>query len=226
MSFFELKDICKTFGSGESKVKALRNINIKVEKGELIAITGKSGCGKSTLLNILGGLSLPSSGLYRLEEEEVSLYNQNKLASFRNRNIGFVVQSFALINDMTIFENIALPLKYAQVKTPEIIKRVKDLTDKLELSDKIDSFPPQLSGGQCQRASIARAIACNPRLLLADEPTGALDEQTGKNILNIFKNLNKNGMTVIIVTHDLDIASMCNRRIQMKDGTIFNDYRL
>ena len=127
---------------------------------------------------------------------------------------------------MTIFENIALPLKYAQVKTPEIIKRVKDLTDKLELSDKIDSFPPQLSGGQCQRASIARAIACNPRLLLADEPTGALDEQTGKNILNIFKNLNKNGMTVIIVTHDLDIASMCNRRIQMKDGTIFNDYRL
>lgn len=226
MSFIELKDICKVFGSGESEVKALNGINLKVEKGELIAITGKSGCGKSTLLNILGGLSLPSSGLYRFEEEEVSSYNQNKLASFRNRNIGFVVQSFALINDMSIFENIALPLKYAHVKKAEIIERVKDLTDKLELSDKIDSFPPQLSGGQCQRASIARALACNPRVLLADEPTGALDEQTGKNILNIFKDLNKNGMTVIIVTHDLDIASMCHRRIQMKDGTIFNDYRL
>ena len=121
MSFIELKDICKVFGSGESEVKALNGINLKVEKGELIAITGKSGCGKSTLLNILGGLSLPSSGLYRFEEEEVSSYNQNKLASFRNRNIGFVVQSFALINDMNIFENIVLPLKYAHVKKSEII---------------------------------------------------------------------------------------------------------
>ena len=226
MDFFELKNICKTFGRGENEVKALKDINIKIGKGELIAITGKSGCGKSTLLNIIGGLSLPSSGAYIFEGSKISSYNQNELASFRNRNIGFVVQSFALINDMTIFDNIALPLKYAGKKSFEINKRVKELTDKMELSDKTSFFPSQLSGGQCQRASIARALACNPRVFLADEPTGALDEQTGKNILNIFKSLNEGGMTVIIVTHDLEIASMCNRRIEMKDGTIFNDYNL
>lgn len=226
MSFLKLKNIYKTFGSGESEVKALKNINIGIEKGELIAITGKSGCGKSTLLNVLGGLCSPTSGSYNVEGEEISSYNQDKLASFRNRNIGFVVQSFALINDMNIFDNIALPLKYAGKKLFKINERVKELTDKLELSDKTSFFPSQLSGGQCQRASIARALACNPRVLLADEPTGALDEQTGKNILNIFKGLNEGGMTVIIVTHDLEIASMCNRRIEMKDGSIYNDYVL
>ena len=226
MSFLELKNICKTFGRGENEVNALKDINITIEKGELIAITGKSGCGKSTLLNIIGGLSLPSSGLYTFEGNKISSYNQDKLAYFRNRNIGFVVQSFALINDMTIFDNIALPLKYAGKKSFEINMRVKELTDKMDLSDKTSFFPSQLSGGQCQRASIARALACNPRVLLADEPTGALDEQTGKNILNIFKSLNEGGMTVIIVTHDLEIASMCNRRIEMKDGAIFNDYNL
>lgn len=226
MKFLELKNICKTFGRGENEVKALKDINITIEKGELIAITGKSGCGKSTLLNIIGGLSLPSSGSYMFEGSKISSYNQDELASFRNRNIGFVVQSFALINDMTIFDNIELPLKYAGKKSFEINKRVEELTDKMELSDKTKFFPSQLSGGQCQRASIARALACNPRVLLADEPTGALDEQTGKNILNIFKSLNEGGMTVIIVTHDLEIASICNRRIEMKDGAIFNDYNL
>ena len=226
MKFLELKNICKTFGRGENEVKALKDINITIEKGELIAITGKSGCGKSTLLNIIGGLSLPSSGSYMFEGSKISSYNQDELASFRNRNIGFVVQSFALINDMTIFDNIELPLKYAGKKSFEINKRVEELTDKMELSDKTKFFPSQLSGGQCQRASIARALACNPRVLLADEPTGALDEQTGKNILNIFKSLNEGGMTVIIVTHDLEIASICNRRIEMKDGSIFNDYNL
>ena len=226
MSFLELKDICKTYGSGESEVKALKNINLNVNQGELIAVTGKSGCGKSTLLNIIGGLCLPSSGSYIFEGEKISSYNQDKLASFRNRNIGFVVQSFALINDMTIFDNIALPLKYARKKSSEINEKIKNLADKLELSDKIDAFPPELSGGQCQRAAIARAIACDPRVLLADEPTGALDEQTGINILNIFKSLNANGITVILVTHDLEIASMCRRRIEMKDGAIISDYIL
>lgn len=226
MSFLELKDICKTYGSGESEVEALKNINLNVNQGELIAVTGKSGCGKSTLLNIIGGLCLPSSGSYIFEGEEISSYNQDKLSSFRNRNIGFVVQSFALINDMTIFDNIALPLKYAGKKALEINEKVKNLAGKLELSDKIDAFPPELSGGQCQRAAIARAIACDPRVLLADEPTGALDEQTGINILNIFKSLNANGITVILVTHDLEIASMCRRRIEMKDGAIISDYIL
>lgn len=226
MSFLELKDICKTYGSGESEVEALKNINLNVNQGELIAVTGKSGCGKSTLLNIIGGLCLPSSGSYIFEGEEISSYNQDKLSSFRNRNIGFVVQSFALINDMTIFDNIALPLKYAGKKALEINEKVKNLAGKLELSDKIDAFPPELSGGQCQRAAIARAIACDPRVLLADEPTGALDEQTGRNILNIFKSLNANGITVILVTHDLEIASMCRRRIEMKDGAIISDYIL
>lgn len=226
MSFLELKDICKTYGSGESEVKALKNINLNVNQGELIAVTGKSGCGKSTLLNIIGGLCLPSSGSYVFEGEKISSYNQDKLASFRNRNIGFVVQSFALVNDMTIFDNIALPLKYARKKSSEINEKIKNLADKLELSDKIDAFPPELSGGQCQRAAIARAIACDPRVLLADEPTGALDEQTGINILNIFKSLNANGITVILVTHDLEIASMCRRRIEMKDGAVISDYIL
>ena len=226
MSFLKLKNICKTFGRGENEVNALKNINLDINSGELIAITGKSGCGKSTLLNVMGGLSSPSAGSYLFDGEDISSYNQDKLASFRNRNIGFVVQSFALINDMTIFDNIALPLRYAGKRPSEINKSVVELANKLEISDKINFFPSQLSGGQCQRAAIARALACNPRILLADEPTGALDEQTGKNILDIFKSLNEDGMTVIIVTHDLEIASMCNRRIEMKDGAIVRDYAL
>lgn len=222
----ELKNICKTFGRGENEVKALKNINLSINSGELITITGKIGCDKSTPLNVMGGLCSPSEGSYIFAGEDISSYNQEQLASFRNRNIGFVVQSFALINDITIFDNIALPVIYANKRLSEINKSVMELASKLELSDKIKFFPSQLSGGQCQRAAIARALACNPQVLLADEPTGALDEQTGKNILDIFKNLNAGGMTVIIVTHDPEIASMCNRKIEMKDGAIVRDYIL
>lgn len=220
MSFIKLENICKKFGSGENEVIALNNINLEIKKGELIAITGKSGCGKSTLLNILGGLCNPTSGEYLFNNDNISKYSQNKLAKFRNDNIGFVVQNFALINDMTVFDNVMLPLKYTYKRIPNKKEVVESLLVKLGIENKAKMTPSKLSGGQCQRVSIARALACNPEVLLADEPTGSLDEETGKNILNIFKELNKSGMTVIMVTHDLDIASLCSRKIEMKDGEI------
>lgn len=220
MSFIKLENICKKFGSGENEVIALNKINLEVKKGELLAITGKSGCGKSTLLNILGGLCNPTSGEYLFNNDNISKYSQNKLAKFRNDNIGFVVQNFALINDMTVFDNVMLPLKYTYKRIPNKKEVVESLLVKLGIENKAKMTPSKLSGGQCQRVSIARALACNPEVLLADEPTGSLDEETGKNILNIFKELNKSGMTVIMVTHDLDIASLCSRKIEMKDGEI------
>ncbi|MDO4504012.1 MAG: ABC transporter ATP-binding protein [Clostridia bacterium] len=220
MGFIKLKDIQKKFGFGENEVIALNKINLEVEKGELLAITGKSGCGKSTLLNILGGLCNPTSGEYLFNNDNISKYSQNKLAKFRNDNIGFVVQNFALINDMTVFDNVMLPLKYTYKRIPNKKEVVESLLVKLGIENKAKMMPSKLSGGQCQRVSIARALACNPEVLLADEPTGSLDEETGKNILNIFKELNKSGMTVIMVTHDLDIASLCSRKIEMKDGKI------
>ena len=220
MSFIKLENICKKFGSGENEVIALNKINLEVKKGELLAITGKSGCGKSTLLNILGGLCNPTSGEYLFNNDNISKYSQNKWAKFRNDNIGFVVQNFALINDMTVFDNVMLPLKYTYKRIPNKKEVVESLLVKLGIENKAKMTPSKLSGGQCQRVSIARALACNPEVLLADEPTGSLDEETGKNILNIFKELNKSGMTVIMVTHDLDIASLCSRKIEMKDGEI------
>lgn len=221
MSLIELKNVCKNYGKSENTVHALNDINLSIEKGEFISIVGKSGCGKSTLLNILGGIAVPSKGKYIFDSMEVSFASSKKMASFRNRNIGFVVQHFALINDITVERNIALPMEYRGYSKAEIEIRVKELLEQMEISDKMWRYPSELSGGQCQRVAIARAISLKPPVILADEPTGALDEETGQTIFNILENLNKTeNITTIIVTHDMDLASKCKKIIRMKDGKI------
>lgn len=220
MMLVELKNISMNYGKGANTVHALRNVHFRMEKGDFLAVTGKSGSGKSTLLNILGGICKPTKGEYIFGNRNMKELTNNQFSEFRNKKIGFVVQHFALIQDMTAFQNIALPLKYRGCHRDEIKKTVKDLAEKLEISDKITDNPSKLSGGQCQRVAIARAIAGKPELLLADEPTGSLDEETGRKILDIFKKLNHDGMTVLIVTHDLEIASACKRKVFMKDGIL------
>ena len=218
MQMLALKEIHMTYGKGDGVVHALRGVDMEVERGELLAVTGKSGCGKSTLLNILGGVCKPTGGSYFFEGKEVSQFSARQLADFRTQKIGFVVQHFALIQDMTVFQNIALPLRYRGYSRKKIEERVYELLDQFELGEKENTIPPELSGGQCQRTAIARAIAGHPELLLADEPTGALDEETGGKILRIFQELNQKGMTVLIVTHDEEIAAGGHRRIRMRDG--------
>ncbi len=225
MQMLALKEIHMTYGKGDGAVHALRGVDMEVERGELLAVTGKSGCGKSTLLNILGGVCTPTGGSYFFEGKEVSQFSTRQLADFRNQKIGFVVQHFALIQDMTVFQNIALPLRYRGYSRKKIEERVYELLDQFELGEKENTIPPELSGGQCQRTAIARAVAGHPELLLADEPTGALDEETGGKILRIFQKLNQNGMTIIIVTHDGEIAAGCRRRVHMRDGMILNEAR-
>uniref|UniRef100_UPI003FED8A90 ABC transporter ATP-binding protein n=1 Tax=Candidatus Fimivicinus sp. TaxID=3056640 RepID=UPI003FED8A90 len=220
-----LKEIHMTYGKGDGAVHALRGVDMEVERGELLAVTGKSGCGKSTLLNILGGVCKPTGGSYFFEGKEVSQFSARQLADFRTQKIGFVVQHFALIQDMTVFQNIALPLRYRGYSRKKIEERVYELLDQFELGGKENTIPPELSGGQCQRTAIARAVAGHPELLLADEPTGALDEETGGKILRIFQELNQGGMTIIIVTHDGEIAAGCRRRVHMRDGMILNEAR-
>jgi len=223
MTLIKMKNACVDFTlSRENVVHALQKINFTVENGEFVAVTGKSGSGKSTLLNCLGGLGSLTSGEYWFGEKNISKLNAEALAEFRNKNIGFIVQHFALIPDMTVFKNIALPLRYAKQPKAETKRRVEELCMQMEIEDKIYAYPNQLSGGQCQRVAIARALACSPSLLLADEPTGALDEQTSINILQIFKKLNQQGMTIIMVTHDEAIAKSCSHIVNIKDGIITN----
>lgn len=220
MALIKLDTIDMTYGSGNSAVHALKDINIEVEKGDFIAIVGKSGCGKSTLLNILGAVTKPKKGKYYFEQTEVNQLKLSAMARFRNQKIGFVVQHFALIKELTVKENISLPLVYQSCLKREIENRVKDALKLLEIEDKENSYPTELSGGQCQRVAIARAIITNPDVILADEPTGALDEENGRNIIRIFEELNKNGSTIILVTHDMEIAEKCKKKIYLKDGRI------
>lgn len=216
----DIKELSVTYGKGENAVHALRNISLHVEKGEFISVVGKSGCGKSTLLKVLGGITKATEGEYYFQKKLVSKASGEQLTEFRKNKIGFVVQQFALIQDMSIYQNIALPLKYKGYKRRQIKQRVEELLLKFGLSEKEFMYPSELSGGQCQRAAIARAIVGEPKLLLADEPTGALDEETGQTVMDIFRELNKKGITIIMVTHDKEIAKEGNRIIEMKDGEI------
>lgn len=215
-----LDNVCKKYGKDDAAIFALKNVSCTVDPGEFVVISGKSGSGKSTFLNIVGGITAPTSGSYFFEDQEVSTFNTKKLSLFRRSNIGFIVQNFALIDGMTVFDNVALPLKYRGLSRAETKKKVCAMLEKLQIADKTDKHPYELSGGEKQRVAIARAMVTTPKLLLADEPTGSLDEETGKIILDIFQTLNREGMTILMVTHDLEIASMGSRHIHIKDGTI------
>ena len=218
-----LKGICKTYGKGDGLVTALRPIDLEIKKGEMLAIMGKSGSGKSTLLNLLAGLDTPDSGEFVYNGSPINTKNQNKMAKFRRNDVGFVVQHFALIDEYSVQQNIGLPLRYGKLKGVSTKKRIKEISERLEISEKLRKYPSQLSGGQAQRVAIARAIAHKPSILLADEPTGALDEETGKSIMNLFKEINKEGTTVIVVTHDANVASFCQRTIRLHDGNIIGE---
>lgn len=216
----KLTGIQKTFGKKDARVEALRGVDMEIHRGEMVAIMGKSGSGKSTLLNICGALMKPDQGEYRFDGKLLDLDKQKILTKMRKDHIGFVVQYFALIEDMNVFENVALPLRYQKLHRREIRSRVTETLKLLEIEDKIKSYPDELSGGQQQRVAIARAIVKNPQLLLADEPTGALDEATGESVMEVFERIHRMGKTLIIVTHDEKVADQCDRIIYLRDGRI------
>ena len=220
MNLIQVSDLKKTFGKDDSKVEALRGINLSVEKGDMLAIMGASGSGKSTLLNIIGFLDKATEGNYYYKEQNVNKLNDRQLSKYRNINVGFVVQNFALIEDYTVFQNIRVPLDYTKISRKEKKDRIEKLLSKMGISDKKDKLPKQLSGGQNQRVAIARALVNNPDIILADEPTGALDRKTGEEVMNLFKELNKEGKTLVIITHDERVAKMCNKIIYIEDGEI------
>lgn len=218
----EIRNVCKTFGKKEAAIEALKSICLSISEGEMVAVMGKSGSGKSTLLNILGGMMSFDSGEYIYNGKRVHTKSQNELTRFRRNEIGFVVQYFALVSDLNVFQNVALPLKYQGYSAKKIKKMVVDALKELEIEDKMKAYPDELSGGQQQRVAIARAIVKHPRVILADEPTGALDEATGEAVQDIFGKLNQKGITVIIVTHDARVAERCERIIHLKDGRVLD----
>lgn len=226
MSFIKLDKVFKVYGKGDTKVEALKDINLEINNGEMVAIIGPSGSGKSTLLNIIGCMDKLSQGIYMLKDNDVSGYSDTKLAALRNKTFGFIVQYFALIDDYTVYENIKIPLDYSKISRREKSKRIESLMKELDILEKKNFTPRQLSGGQNQRVAIGRALINNPDIILADEPTGALDSEKAKDIMDILRQLNVEGKTIIIVTHDNNIAMQCQRVIQVKDGMIINDRRL
>ena len=220
-----VKDIKKSYTVGTQEVNALRGINLSVEKGEFISIMGPSGSGKTTLMNIIGCLDTPSSGEYELNGSLVSKLEDDELARIRNKEIGFVFQSFNLLAKNSVLENVMLPLKYAGFDKSEAVKKSNEVIDKVGLSDRLAHTPAELSGGQQQRVAIARALVNKPSIIFADEPTGNLDSKTGKEVMTIFKELNASGQTIILITHEESIANQSNRIITIKDGLIKSDNR-
>ena len=219
-----LKNINKSFHLGGETIKALDNVSFKVERGEFISIIGPSGSGKSTLMHILGLLDVPDSGEYSLDGVNVSKVSDNELAKIRNNKIGFIFQNFNLLGKMTAVENIQIPLIY-QGKTNEESKKIAyELLEKVELNGREEHLPSQLSGGQQQRVAIARALACNPEIVLADEPTGALDSKTSIDIMNELEELNSKGQTIIIITHDINVAKRAKRMIKIADGKLYEKF--
>ncbi|WP_066496094.1 ABC transporter ATP-binding protein [Abyssisolibacter fermentans] len=215
--------VTKTYQMGSVKLDALKNISLEVAKGEFVAIIGPSGSGKSTLMNIVGCLDVPSAGEYYFEDINVSNFNENQLAAIRNKKLGFIFQKFNLLPKLNAFENVELPLIYSGVKTSERKKRVLKALDDVGLSDRIDHKPSELSGGQQQRVAIARALVGNPSLVLADEPTGNLDTKSGKEVLSTLKQLNDDGKTIVLITHDMDVANSAKRIISIQDGLIVDE---
>ena len=222
-SLIQIEEVHKYYDLGETKVHALRGVNVRIERGEFVAIMGASGSGKSTFMNILGCLDKPTSGRYLLEGIAVSDLSKKELATIRNRRIGFVFQGFNLLSRTTAQENVELPTLYAQVSKEEGHKRAQEALELVGLGDRREHFPSQLSGGQQQRVAIARALVNRPSILLADEPTGNLDSQTSVEILEVFQRLNDDGLTIVLVTHEPDIAEFAKRSIYFRDGRIRRD---
>ncbi len=217
------RNLKKVFTSDEVETTALNDINLEIKSGEFVAIMGPSGCGKSTLLNIMGLLDNPSSGEYHFMDHEVSTYSERQRAQLRKGNIGFVFQSFNLIDELTVHENVELPLLYLKVPSAEREKKVKDALEHMNIMHRRNHFPQQLSGGQQQRVAIARAVVANPKFILADEPTGNLDSTNGEEVMNLLSELNKAGTTIAMVTHSPHDATYANRVINLFDGMVVTE---
>ena len=218
--YFVMRDICKSYIMGDEVQPVLKNVNLELAEGEFLSILGPSGSGKSTMMNIIGCLDTPTSGEYILRGRSIGKQNQHQLAQIRCHEIGFIFQSFQLLPRMNALKNVELPLIYAGVSGKERERRAKEMLERVGLSDRMYHYPNQLSGGQQQRVAIARALATNPTLLLADEPTGALDQATGKQVMELFKEINDEGRTVIMITHDLKIAQHARRIVNILDGVL------
>ncbi len=225
MGLIETVDLWKTYVMGSEEIHALRGVSIRIERGEYVAIMGPSGSGKSTLMNLIGCLDTPSRGSYLLNGKQVSQMNDNELARIRNEEIGFVFQTFNLLPRATALRNVELPLVYAGIQAKDRDQRARAALDKVELGPRVNHRPNELSGGQRQRVAIARALVNDPSILLADEPTGNLDSKTGIEIMGVFERLHKAGNTIILVTHESDVAAYAYRTIHIRDGQVENDVR-
>lgn len=223
MALIELRDVVKRYRIGEQEILALNGINLDIAQGEYAAIIGPSGSGKSTLMHLLGCLDTPTSGTMHIDGIDVSRAGGNRLAEMRNQKIGFVFQSFNLLPKLTVLQNVELPMIYAGVSGAERRERALEAIERVELSHRVKNTPLQLSGGQMQRVAIARALVNQPKIIFADEPTGNLDSKTGANILELFRDLSRQGSTIVLVTHDNKIAAQTPRRIEIKDGQITHD---
>jgi putative ABC transport system ATP-binding protein len=220
----EIRDLVKLYEMGEIQVRALDGVSLDVDRGEFLAIMGPSGSGKSTLMNLIGCLDTPSAGTYRLNEQEVSRLDDDELARIRNKEIGFVFQTFNLLSRTSAIENVEVPLVYAGVPRHERHRRAKEMLEQVGLGDRMHHQPNELSGGQRQRVAVARALVNRPSILLADEPTGNLDSRTGEEIMQLFDELNRNGNTIVLVTHEEDIARHARKVVRLRDGKVVDEH--
>jgi len=219
----QLENIRRTYDMHGAEVRALDGVSLQVDAGEFVAITGPSGSGKSTLLNVLGCLDKPDTGSYLLDGQEVSRLDDEAISTVRNRKIGFIFQSFHLLPRLTVLENVLLPLRFTREPKPDVDGRARELLARVGLADRMDHRPTQLSGGQMQRAAIARALILSPALLLADEPTGNLDSKSAADVLGLIEELHAHGQTIVLVTHDHDIAARVPRHVRLRDGLVESD---
>ena len=223
MSVIAMSGITKVYDTGKVRVEALKGVDLRIGAGEFVAIVGPSGSGKSTLMNLVGCLDTPSGGTYLLRDKEVAGLDKNELAKIRNERVGFVFQNFNLLPQITAFENVEMPLMFGGVAKKERKERTRSLLEKVGLADRMEHRPTELSGGQMQRVAVARALAMNPDIVLADEPTGNLDTSSGGDVMSLFEELWKQGRTIVVITHDAALARRAGRIVEIRDGTIVKD---